>query len=507
MTITEFALLAAAALPVSLAVIWILGVLPARRGDPPAAQRPGDCHFLFRGDRLVDHDAGDHFAAPPGDPAAADWDRLRDWLGFRFPDLPHAPEEIAPAETRRFHSHLPDDHAHLDARAARGSLRLRLCEARPPAAAHLNEIRRARHTADASLQALRAAPYPAWISNEAGTTVWQNTAATTLSDADKARMTAELTPPPDPGETLTRRLSVPVCGDGATAAWFDLTVERKPEGQVVFANDVSALVAAEKAQREFVQTLGKTFADLPTGLAVFDRAKTLAMFNPALIDLTGLQVEFLSTRPEIVTFFDMLRDRQLMPEPKNYASWRSQINDMVSAAHGGHYREMWSLANGRSYRVTGRPHPDGAVAFLFEDITLEISETRHHRGEMALRDSVLDHLDQAIAVLAHDRRVILCNRVFGDLVGVAPDRALTDLSLADVMQACQARFPDPTLWSEIERRVTSNALRDPITESISPDRPDARFDLRLAPLGQGRAMLSLHRHVTDAAWPARQRTA
>ena len=506
MTITEFALLAAAALPVSLAVIWLLGVLPARRGDPPAARRPDDCHFLFRGDRLVDHDAGDLLAAPPGDPAAADWDRLRDWLGFRFPDLPHAPEEIAPGETRRFHSHPPDDHAHLDARATRGGLRLRLCEDPPPAAAHLNEIRRARHIADTSLQALRAAPYPAWISDEAGTTVWQNTAATALPDADKARMTAELTPPPDPGETLTRRVSVPVCGDGAPAAWFDVTVERKPCGQVVFANDVSALVAAEKAQREFVQTLGKTFADLPTGLAVFDRAKTLAMFNPALTYLTGLQFEFLSARPEIVTFFDMLRDRQVMPEPKNYASWRSQINEMVSAAHGGHYREMWSLANGQSYRVTGRPHPDGAVAFLFEDISLEISETRQHRGEMALRDSLLDHLDEAIAVLSRDRRVIYANRALGTLLELAPDTPLTEMSVPDVMAACHARFPDPTLWSEIEHRVTSNAVRDPIIESISPDGPGARLDLRLAPLGQGRAMLSLRRHVTDVAPRAKLHT-
>jgi PAS domain-containing protein len=505
MTMTEFALLAGAALPVSLAVIWLLGLLPARRGDPPIAARPTECHFLFHGDTLVDHDAGDLLAPLPGDGAATDWDRLRHWLGFRFADLPQSPTAMAPGETRRFHSRLPGDHAHLEARASRRGLRLRLCEDPPPTSADLNEIRRAHHIADAGLQAMRAAPYPAWIMTEDGITLWQNTAATALPDADKARMTADLTPP-DPGETLTRRVSVPVSGAGAPATWFDVTVERKTDGQMVFANDVSALVAAETAQQRFVQTLGKTFADLPTGLAVFDRAKTLAMFNPALIDLTGLQVEFLSARPEIVTFFDMLRDRQVMPEPKNYASWRSQINAMVSAAHGGHYREMWSLSNGQSYRVTGRPHPDGAVAFLFEDITFEISETRHHRGEMELRDSLLDHLDAAIAVLSRDRRVIYANRAFGTLLEVAPDTPLTDMSVPEVIAACHARFPDTTLWSEIEHRVTSNAGPDPITESISSQDQGARLDLRLAPLGQGRAMLSLHQHVTGITPRAWQRT-
>jgi PAS domain-containing protein len=507
MTIAQFALLAGAALPVSVAVIWCLGVLPVPRKAPSVAPRPAECHFLFRGDTLVDHDAGALTDTAANDPVLSDWDRVRDWLGFRFPDMPKFPEDILPGAPRRFQSRLKGDRAYLDAQASRTGLRLRLSEDPPPSAGDLHEIRRAYHAADAARQAIRDAPYPAWISDEAGGTVWQNTAAVALPEADKACLTDGLTPSPDSGETVTRRIAAPVGGATAPETWFDVTIRRRSDGHLVFANDVTALVAAETAQRDFVQTLGKTFADLPTGLAVFDRAKTLAMFNPALIDLTGLPVEFLSTRPEIVTFFDMLRDRQVMPEPKNYASWRSQINDMVSAAHGGHYREMWSLANGRSYRVTGRPHPDGAVAFLFEDITLEISETRHHRGEMALRDALLDHLDEAIAVVSSDRRVILCNRAFGDLVALAPDRALTDLSLSDVMQACQARFPDPTLWSEIERRVTSNALRDPISGSISADGPDARLDLRLAPLGQGRAMLSMHRHDPGIAPPARQRTA
>ncbi|MGI3209880.1 PAS-domain containing protein [Roseovarius tibetensis] len=497
MTITELTVLTVTAGLVSLALIWILGVLPERRRAHAEPARPNDCHFLFRGDRLVDHDAGDSFPASVTDSAA--WTGFRDWLGFRFPDLPESPNVISPGETRHFHSWLPQDNAHIEARATPGALRVRLCEDQPPSAAGLNEIRRAHHASGASRQALRVAPYPVWMSDDAGVMVWENSAAAALSDADKARMSAELMPPPTPPKTKTRRIRVPD-GDVQTPdKWFDVTVRCREDGRLFFANDVSGLVAAETTQREFVQTLGKTFADLPTGLAVFDRAKTLVMFNPSLIDLTGLQVEFLSARPDIVAFFDMLRDRQVMPEPKNYSSWRSQINDMVSAAHDGHYREMWSLANGQSYRVTGRPHPDGAVAFLFEDISHEMSRTRHHRGEMALRDSLLDHLDAAVAVLSQDRRVIFCNRAFGDIIDMTPDTPITELCLSDVMQACQARFPDRMLWSEVENRITSNALRNTLTDSIAPDGAGTRVDLKLTPLGQGRAMLSLHQQAQQSA--------
>lgn len=68
---------------------------------------------------------------------------------------------------------------------------------------------------------------------------------------------------------------------------------------IYHAVDVNAVVKSEIAQRNFVQTLAKTFAQLSIGLAIFDRNGQLALFNPALIDLTELPAEFLSGRPTL----------------------------------------------------------------------------------------------------------------------------------------------------------------------------------------------------------------
>ena len=62
----------------------------------------------------------------------------------------------------------------------------------------------------------------------------------------------------------------------------------------------------------------------------------------------------------------------MMPEPKDYRSWRQQMSDLEAAAQNGTYEETWALPTGQTYRVTGRPHPDGAVALLFEDISAEV---------------------------------------------------------------------------------------------------------------------------------------
>jgi len=54
------------------------------------------------------------------------------------------------------------------------------------------------------------------------------------------------------------------------------------------------------AQRNFVQTLTKTFAQLSIGLAIFNRERQLVLFNPALIDLTALPADFLTGRPHLL---------------------------------------------------------------------------------------------------------------------------------------------------------------------------------------------------------------
>lgn len=502
MTITEIAALLAGAALVSLAVIWLAGLLPgpARpRAELPAAPA---CHFLFRGATLIDHDAG---ALWPDDSDAADddWSRFRDWLAFRFDTLPNDPLSITAGKSLTFDSTLPDDPARLELRASAHSLRATLHEGGPSCPAHLHEGRRRLMVLDVPKAALHAAPQPVWIHGTSGHLLWQNDAARAFRPESITRMTAAVGPLPEPTETRTQRISVPDADGTAPDRWFDLTVTRTQAGHAFYACDVTALVSAETAQRDFVQTLGRTFADLPTGLAVFDRAKSLALFNPALIDLTGLPVGFLSARPNVMSFFDMLRDAQVMPEPKNYANWRSQITDMVSAARGGLYQDCWSLVTGQTYRITGRPHPNGAVAFLFEDITLEVSEARNHRTEMDLRQAVIDNLDAAIAVLSPDHRLMFCNAGFGTLLGIDPDSSLADTRLRDIVIACQARFPHNTLWPMLERKIATGA---PLAERVTLAQGAGQLDLRHTPLGRGNTMLSLCHHAAKGAALMHERT-
>lgn len=338
------------------------------------------------------------------------------------------------------------------------------------------------------------APYPIWQTNQQGNVVFANKSY--LRHADKVQNRPTNKPIPSLFSTQQQqanngtpyRVSTRDLETEATY-WFDITSVANPDGATHYATDANATVTAEVAQRKFVQTLTKTFAQLSIGLAIFDRNRQLALFNPALIDLTALSAEFLSGRPNLQAFFDRMRETRMIPEPKDYASWRKQIADVVVAASDGRYCETWSLPSGLTYRVTGRPHPDGAVAFLFEDISAEISLTRHFRAELELGHSVLDTLDNAICVFSPAGVLTLCNLAYQQLWGVNPDLAFAEMTVRDAIRHWQSKYHNPELWQKTQTFVLNSGLRQPWQAQVKTH-DGLKLAVKVSPIAGGATLLT-----------------
>lgn len=259
------------------------------------------------------------------------------------------------------------------------------------------------------------------------------------------------------------RVAVSMPRTGATR-WFDVVSVSRGVAHLHFATDASGAVRAEQERRNFVQTLGKTFAELSIGLAIFDKRRQLATFNPALLDMTRLDVGFLSARPSIDTVLDRLRETRILPEPRNYASWRDQFTAVENAAKNGTYSEVWNLPDGQAFRVTGRPHPDGAFAFLFEDITADLSLTRRFRSDIETGQAVLDALAEGIAVFTVAGTLVMYNRAYASLWGMQADRGLEHRALGSEMAVWQAGCTQTTDWSGLQHFVHQSGPRHPWSE-------------------------------------------
>lgn len=311
--------------------------------------------------------------------------------------------------------------------------------------------------------AMDPAPYPVWHLDNDGKIRWCNAAYVAL--ARKLRNgNLDLYEPLFPkveelgSDGKKSRVSISVF-PSQTKLWFDVVVVSQESGSLCYAVDINAVVDAEVAQRNFVQTLAKTFAQLSIGLAIFDRNRQLALFNPALIDLTSLPADFLTSRPSVSSFFDRLRNLNMMPEPKNYGGWRQEMNDLLQAASDGVYRETWTLPSGSVYSVNGRPHPDGAIAFLFEDITADITLTRRFRSELELGQDVLDHIEDAIVVFASDGTLAFSNKAYHTLWKSDPERSFAKVSIVDATRAWQEQCNATPLWGDIRDFVANRENR------------------------------------------------
>lgn len=472
----------------------LIGLAMAHRiGDPrhtphtAARARPEaePIAFLFRNRRLTDATGSAQTLLDmlPGD---GDWQKLWLWLCQRFDD-PQRLLGVAAAEgtATMGGAGLSDLRLRLQD-LGDGLIRVEVVDPRLEHAAiavNSHSLAAMEDELEVLRESVDRAPVLIWRENAEGAVTWANAAY--LAEAE-AQLTGEVRWP------LPRLFTLPQDVTGTPRAqiegddqmrWFDCHLQPGDGHRTIFAVPADNAVRAERSLREFVQTLTKTFADLPTGLAIFDRDRRLQLFNPALMDLTGLSIGFLTARPTLYAMLDGLRELRMVPEPKDYASWRNSIATLEAEAASGRHVETWSLPGGQTYRVTGRPHPDGAIAFLFEDITGEIAMTRRFRAELSLGAEILNGIDAAVAIFDADGRLLSANRAFDGTWG--PKAAD---SLRGYLELWGRIAADSPGYHSLRAALGSERAEGPLQGAIAgPDR--VILSWRVRPLSAGRRMV------------------
>ena len=456
----------AASISIAYAALWLVAHVEARsrrKSDGFMAQPDHAIAFLFDDETLVNVSDGGRTmlaAAPEG---ASDWVKLLTLLHPRFPDLPDQIADLAEQGTTTLLS--LDGITCLRAEWRDGLARISLIDSESATPASTLDLH-SQKAIEQELETLRAtaqsAPFLVWRQRPDGTITWANNAYLELARLSAPDALVAAWPPPrlfdlsnslgDSQNQSSQRMNIHLPGE-AEPRWFECFETALGNELLFTAMAADKMVKAEVALRDFVQTLTKTFADLTIGLAIFDKQRRLALFNPALTDLTSLSPEFLSARPTLRAVLDRLREKMMLPEPKDYRSWRQRLQDLETAAVDGSYKETWSLASGQTYRVTGRPHPDGAVAFLFEDISAEISLTRRFRAELEVSQAVMDSLDEAIAVFSPSGILTLSNAAYYRLWGIDQTTILGNFGIVDATLAWSEKCAPTPIWGDAREFV------------------------------------------------------
>ena len=195
--------------------------------------------------------------------------------------------------------------------------------------------------------------------------------------------------------------------------------------------------------------LVETFAHLPVGLAVVAPDGGLRTYNPALAEMTGLDPATLALRPSLRALLDKLREVGLLSESEGWAAWSARIARLEEGSRQGTFLETWELADGRSWRLSGRPHPGGALALLIEDATTEAELSRRFEAELGVGQAIADAVPDAIAVFAADGTLISSNAAYAALWGRDPRTSLADPDALSAVSTWRTVAGGHAVWDEI----------------------------------------------------------
>lgn len=459
----------------------------ATAGDDPENAAGPSAVFLFRERALVDATGEAMALLQQKSSGLSDYDTILNTLAARFPAL-HATIDNPATNVIRLRN-AQDPSVSLEIEHEDALLRLTLHTNQKQGGSGLaRQWMQADRTAETLLMHDLAAHSTQliWQTDKTGKLRWANRAYCEFAATQGPHFSLQV----DIKDTTTpteQRISIPTA-QANDVQWFDVRSVVQAEGFLHFASDANALVRVDQQRQHFVQTLGKTFAQLSIGLAIFDKNRQLVMFNPALLELTRLPVDFLAARPSIDTVLDRLREQRMVPEPKNYGSWREQFTAVETAAKNGTYSEHWALPDGQTYRVTGRPHPDGAFAFLFEDISAEVSLTRRFRSDIETGQAVLDTLPDAIAVFSAAGTLVSTNRAYGRLWSTNADLILEHRELQSEISIWQKHCSPSPLWGEMRAFVHQLGVRKPWSDDALLD-DGRRLKCHVNPIAGGMTMV------------------
>ena len=452
------------------------GASEASGSDPAGGEAPRSLCFRIEGDRVLARDrAARSFLSAEAGPLHAFVARLTPVEGAA--DLGLALRALE-ADGRPFRALADDGEGRsweLAGRPEAGEARLALTPAGPAR----REIARLRgmlamlaSDRDQAAEALEAAPLLAWRRSPAGRIVWGNALYRRLASAQEAYGT-DAAPLPelrhDGGDGYGAR---PPEGrrsvfDARTGErrWFELTELPAADGGALgYGVDAASAVHAEGALRRFVETLTETFAHLAIGLAIFDREARLGLFNPAFASLMRLDPAWLAGRPSLSDVLEKLRANRRLPDHENFQLWRAEMLELFRA-EGGQDRpertEVWHLPGELQIRVVARPHPQGAVAFLFEDVSETARLERRFATETEIRRAVMDRLEEGVVAFGPDGAARFMNPAFAaiwaprdeteealELLRSAESGA-EPLRLAQTLAMFRARSPSAAVWDRL----------------------------------------------------------
>ncbi|MEM9715126.1 MAG: PAS-domain containing protein [Pseudomonadota bacterium] len=240
----------------------------------------------------------------------------------------------------------------------------------------------------------------------------------------------------------------------------------------------------EKSSPNFAYS--QIFADLKTGIAVFDAKNKLSTFNPAFSAIFYFDTEWLLRQPDIGSVFTRMLEQSALPVPKDFNDWLKTVQNLRSVSSNQFWQDRWTLPDGRIIDVTARSSGKERIFLYFDDITDRQRRERDLLSELALLHSSLDASEKGLAIFDRGGALAFSNSQLDALLETDPD-APELVGFSEIISSWQNLFQPNPFWGDL--RSFANTTEDraawevPLTLNTGPKRM-----VRVSPLPHGALM-------------------
>lgn len=289
-----------------------------------------------------------------------------------------------------------------------------------------------------------------------------------------------------------RRIAVrgtPV-GSRAVLYFRDRTAEDRRTSRAAARDSSSAVENALRASR---QSLRQVIESLSMGIAIFDDAGRLTLYNRSYARMWDLPESYLDTQPSEGELLDRLRDARQLPEQRDFTAWK---REQLAVPQADAQEEFWHLPQGRSLRIVKQPHLRGGKLTVFEDISEKLILQTSLNLLLQVQKATLDTLDEGVAIFGPEGRLLLHNAHFSALWRLTEEELASQPHYTDIARFCAARLGADETWTVIADSV-NEITADPGAAWRKVQRADGRIiALSLARLPNG-ATIATFADVTD----------
>lgn len=277
---------------------------------------------------------------------------------------------------------------------------------------------------------------------------------------------------------------------------FDLWERKDSEGgSWVLGIDVSEDEKNKENTKQESKAFEKIFNHLSVSLCIFSKTQKLIHFNRAFLDLFRFDEQRLSQALSFEDFFDELRNRRLLPEVVDFASYKKIFLRFFKEDKLLH-KEILHLPDERSLRLTIAPYALGGLVMLFEDITEHLILERKNNTMIAVHNALINHLQEGVLIFGVDHRLSLINDFCSQLWGLRHSFGEGE-HLNQLLHKTKDFFDCGKNWSLFKENILEGVTNRSPRQGIIHRKDGISLKFHYIPLPNGEHLIT-YQDVTDS---------